>query len=114
MRLIELKPRWVTLAQWASPSRFYVGMSFDCPHCLLIKECPTCKHKPDIKRLQVTFWPPIDPDNTMEKMMVKITDNGGHRRVGDTFDTITFTPSISFEQIGHWHGCIINGEVSSI
>ena len=109
MRLSELAPRWVTLAQWASPSPFYTGVSFLCP-CCEHTPCPTCGHERG-KRLAFQFWPPIDPDGLLG-MVFELADNNGHRRIaGDTFDTLTIEPSVGFEQIGHWHGRITNGEM---
>lgn len=108
MRLSELSPRWIGLQNWASKDNFYVGISFLCPHCQP-KACPTCGHLPEHKRLAVNFWPPIDPANLMGNLF-QIPPNGGHARTGDTFETITLTPSIGFDSIGHWHGNITNGE----
>lgn len=33
------------------------------------------------------------------------------KRTGETFDTLTLTPSINAEAAGHWHGFITNGDV---
>jgi hypothetical protein len=40
-------------------------------------------------------------------------ERGGLRwhRVGDTFDTLTLTPSIDCSRFGHFHGFITGGEV---
>ena len=112
MKLVDLNPRWVTLAGWASKAPFYVGLSFDCP-CALCRRgaCPTCGHAPEPKRLAVSFWPPVDPQNVAATFMTSVPDNGGHRRQGETFDDLTLTPSIGFESIGHWHGHITDGNV---
>ena len=107
-KLIDLKPHWIGLENWKSPSKFYVGVSFLCPHCAP-KMCPTCGHLPDHKRLAVYFWPPIDPDGLLGSMF-NLPHNGGHVRTGDTFETLTLSPSIGFDSIGHWHGNITNGD----
>jgi hypothetical protein len=33
------------------------------------------------------------------------------RAAGDTFETLTLSPSIDASPAGHWHGFIQNGEV---
>lgn len=112
MRLTELSPKWVWLPQWSKQSpTFYVGVSFNCP-CgpCNASACPTCGHRPDPKRLAVMFWPPIDPECLLGKMF-ELADNNGHRRTGDSFETLTLTPSVGFDSIGHWHGCITDGEI---
>ncbi len=99
MGLLDFNPHWIGLNTIAKID-FYFGVSFDCPHC---RE----------KRLAVKFWPPIDPDGLLETM-TPISHDGFHQRVsGDTFETLTIAPSIGFEGIGHWHGHITNGEVST-
>lgn len=108
MRLTELRPKWVTLNQWAATSPpFYIGVSFDCPHCIQKGTCPTCGHY-EAKRLSVSFWPPIDPESVMGRLF-ELPPNGGHARTNDTFDTLTLVPSVGFDSIGHWHGNITNG-----
>lgn len=110
MRLIDLKPRWVGLnpSQWGElegPSvRF--GLSFKCPHCE--------------DRLAVMFKPFIDPTNFAERITWALpgapNPNTGEvkeihwwRRTGETFDTLTLTPSI--DAANHWHGFITDGEI---
>lgn len=58
----------------------------------------------------VNFWPPIDPEN-LQGTLINIPNNNGHARTGDTFETLTLSPSVGFGSIGHWHGHIINGEI---
>ena len=95
MRLLDAKPKWVQLNNWASESDFFVGIRFACPHCG--------------KPLSVPFWPPVDPEK-MEGRIFNMPDNAGNwRRTGDTFDSLTLSPSI--DVAGHWHGHIINGEL---
>ena len=109
MKLIDLKPHWISLPNWVGTEKFYVGLSFLCPHCQP-NACPTCGNLPEHKRLAVYFWPPIDPSGMLGRIF-DIPDNGGHRRVaGEDFNTISLSPSIGFEHIGHWHGMLTNGE----
>jgi len=112
MKLIEFKPHWIQPAGWSQLSPpFYIGLSFLCPHCPHTP-CPTCNHMRGT-RLAVSFWPPIDPENARGRMFEwpEPTERT-HQRTGDTFETLTITPSVGFEQIGHWHGTIINGELA--
>ncbi len=108
MKLIDLKPRWIELNNWASTSMFYVGISFLCPHC----DPNLPEHGEDRRRrLAVKFWPPIDPEGLLGRVF-ELPDLGYHTRVsGDSFETLTIEPSIGFENIGHWHGRITEGEI---
>jgi hypothetical protein len=36
---------------------------------------------------------------------------GGWQASGETFDTLTLTPSVDVGGFGHWHGFITNGEI---
>ena len=108
MKLTDLEPRWVELNNWASPSKFYIGVSFLCPHCPV--DAPL--HGPNRRRrLAVKFWPPIDPDGLMGRMFNLERTDEHARESGESFDTLTIEPSIGFDSIGHWHGRITNGEV---
>ena len=114
MKLSQLRPKWITLANWADPTiPYYTGVSFDCPHCEL-DPCPHCG-KEQKTRLAITFWPHIDPTNIAKIFAVPVRrDPGNHDRVsGETFDTLTIDPSIGFDNPPHFHGHIINGEVTS-
>lgn len=105
---MDLRPKWVTLGGWASPSLFAIGLSFDCPHCRN-------------QRLAINFDIPIDPDGVQASSSSGFSFNAREfaaargmcvwARVGDSFETITLRPSINVEWAGHWHGFIDNGEV---
>lgn len=109
MRLTDLSPHWIGLTGWASPSEFYVGMSFLCPHC----DPNAPEHGPNRRRrLAIYFWPPIDPDQMLGRVF-ELPRGEKHTRVsGDSFETLTINPSIGFESIGHWHGRITNGIIT--
>jgi hypothetical protein len=111
MRLIDLQPRWIIPSQWVPLDPFYVGLSFLCPHCAKT-QCSSCGAYKTGFRLAVNFWPPIDPAGWMGRVAIPFPDNNGHRRSGETFDTLTLTPSVGFEGIGHWHGNITLGETT--
>lgn len=107
MKLTELDPRWITFHGWASDSPFCIGLTFQCPHCRS-------------QRLGVLFDHPIDPDHVAETFGVAYDPAAfgaglgmkAWTRSGDTFDTLTLTPSINTKESGHWHGFITNGEVA--
>ncbi len=82
------------------------GVTFLCPHCMT-------------QRLGVHFNPPIDPQGWWDKIQRPTYEgiNVWTREGGETFDTLTLTPSIDTTQPnidfpGHWHGFIRNGEVT--
>jgi len=110
MRLTDLNPKWVGM-----PGRVFstegkavkTGMSFDCP-------CPACSVPPRAgRRLYVAFTPPIDPYMVLPETTWAPKDPSW-QRTGDTFENITLAPSVDFAKYGHWHGHIINGEVSHV
>jgi hypothetical protein len=112
--LVDLKPKWIQPNQWADASPpFYIGISFLCPHCIH-EPCPTCGHMRG-KRLAVSFWPPIDPQNMLAQPHIAAAKQAWvgltpHTRVsGETFETLTLAPSIGFDAAGHWHGRIVDG-----
>jgi hypothetical protein len=113
VRLLDLKPRWVGVnpaypsGSWVlpagqvAPRPIHIGVSFICPHCIN-------------QRLAVLFYPIIDPDDWVAKQGWALPDATHKRwmRTGDTFDTLTLTPSIDCSKSGHFHGYITNGEVT--
>lgn len=96
--LTEFDPRW------AEQDGRIVGLTFACPRCA------AAGRDPDACRVAVAFEPGLDggPGGTF----------GGKawQRTGDTFDTITLTPSIlvyeGATQAEHWHGFVTNGQVT--
>lgn len=102
MRLLELDPHWMK-GYFDGPERHGMGITFDCPHC------PAGKRT----RLGVAFVNPVDGGAPMP--LDPTGKNGWRflwRRTGDTFETLTLTPSIDASAQGHWHGFISNGDVS--
>lgn len=103
MRLVDLEPRGVLDADIViggrnvhDTDRDGMGLSFNCPCCL---------GSPRATRLAVFFANPMDgkPPSDDHKLW---------QRTGDTFETLTLTPSIDASEHGHWHGFIRNGEVT--
>lgn len=78
------------------PYRDKVGVEFDCP----------CGNKDEQHRLFIEFknppdgGPPCDP-----------RAHATWHRYGDTFETLSLSPSIQRHTPCKWHGYITNGEV---
>lgn len=103
MRLTELDPRWFTFAHAADGVDFRFGLTFLCPHC---KQ----------QRIGVQFDPPIDPQGWITRGIIWPKSTKIWHREGDTFETLSLTPSIDasgveIQFVGHWHGFITNGEI---
>ena len=108
MKLVFLQPRWVTAVE----GRYGMGFSFDCPCCV-----GTPRHT----RLAVYFANPVDggpPADDATDGAWNDRDGRLHHdhprwtRLGDSFDTLTLTPSIDASGVGHWHGFIASGVAS--
>lgn len=118
MRLVDLHPQFLStggegvtdsMTGEAMPVTFGVGVVFDCP----------CGNSDEEHRCYVPFNNPLGPGP------LSIAGHRGWHRTGDSFETLTLTPSIfrrSAECIGAvlaegqlpagWHGCITNGEIT--
>lgn len=107
MKLLDLKPHWV--AEAGMPDDAKQGVSFLCPHCQGI-------------RLAVFFDVPICGRAPVDIKMMHRAQSEGHledhhigrilwQRTGETFDTLTLTPSVDASHFGHWHGHITNGAI---
>jgi hypothetical protein len=114
MRLAELEPRW-----WSQDGRHGQGVTFRCP-------CPRCQAGPRTVRLAVAFANPLDLGDPVDmghkKAWWPAMGGGPHcedlvppgihwNRTGDTFDTLSISPSVDASAAGHWHGFITKGEV---
>jgi hypothetical protein len=96
MRLTDLNPRWIGFKD----ATLHYGVSFDCP---------TDRNR----RLVVHFQPPIDPEGWLQRGVAIPTDREQFvwNRQGDTFETLTLSPSVDASKYGLWHGHIRNGEI---
>jgi len=105
MRLVDLNPRWFS----AEGSPDIIGVTFDCPCCPPDGKITSLgsKYRP---RIGVLFVEEIDRDGLPNDVHWTRPGIKWHR-VGDTFDTLSLTPSIDASKFGHWHGFITNGEV---
>jgi hypothetical protein len=106
MKLIDLHPEWMNAGGHGvynadgtpSARRTGVGVIFDCP----------CGAGGEDHQLYVPFSNPLDGGPSLER---------GWQRSGDTFETLTLTPSILRVRVRGegcgWHGWVTNGEVTS-
>lgn len=100
MKLTDLNPRWVGIHGWSSDSTYHIGVTFDSPT------------RPG-QRLAALFTPAIDPDGLAAKYGWGqfFPESKKWGRTGETFDSLTLTPSLDFSAAGDWHGFITNGEI---
>lgn len=110
MKLTELEARWV--ADFGAPDDAKQGISFLCPHCrarrLAVFFTPTICGRPSI---DIAAFHKARPEN--EHLADEhVGSVMWTRAAGDSFDTLTLTPSIDASKFGCWHGSIANGEVT--
>jgi len=113
MKLTDLNPHWVTVPQAApgyhgddsSYVKLYIGITFRCPHC-------HAGERGEVFYIGIFFANPVDPDNWLPRItpLGKLAEHVWNR-TGDTFETLSLTPSVDASKYGHWHGFITNGEV---
>jgi hypothetical protein len=121
VKLTELNPRW-----FAEEGRRGQGVIFDCPGCRA-GVCADAKDRGRPFRLAVACTPldggspfPIGKPGLLfdaieaaegEEWNARIVPPGVvWGRTGDTFDTLTLSPSVDASAAGHWHGWVSNGE----
>lgn len=93
MKLTDLDPGWFT----TDSQRTGMGLTFRCP----------CKVDCE-QYLGVWFQNPIDGG---QPAAPEILPAPRWHRVGETFETLTLTPSIDVSSSGHWHGFIKDGQI---
>jgi len=96
VKLIDLRPKWAIDADIIvggqnvhNEHRKGMAVSFDCPHCREVRLC-------------VFFKNPIDGDLPSDDGLL-------WQRTGETFETLSLSPSVDVSAHGHWHGFITNG-----
>jgi hypothetical protein len=94
MKLIDLDPSWWNVQM---PGRSGMGLVFLCPCCRS-------------QYLGVWFANPLDGGAPAP---IEMMPAPRWKRVGETFETLTLTPSIDASRSDgkHWHGFITNGEI---
>lgn len=108
MKLTDLSPRWFDVPGVGTDKD---GVTFLCPHC-------------NTTRLAVQFANPVGttpkPPMSLDDKLRHVHDLGtfdvppGYlwQRTGETFETLTLSPSVDASASGHWHGFVANGEVT--
>ncbi len=94
-RLIDLAPRWFVLEEGGAR----VGLTFECPHCRA-------------QRIGVVFH--HRGHEAMDDTYIRAHSPSTDRiwtADGDTFETLTLSPSVDASASGHWHGFVQNGEI---
>ena len=108
MRLSDLSPRWaadydILVGDHVVHDETRVGMaiSFQCPHCVLTGAAYRT-------RLCVFFRNPVDGKPHSDDY----DDKHLWLRSGETFESLTLSPSIDASGSGHWHGFITSGQMT--
>jgi hypothetical protein len=102
MKLTDLEPGWWVTSEGHAAGRTGMGISFRCP----------CR--PDCGlTLGVWFSNPVDGGPAAAPELAPIFR--WHRK-GETFETLTLTPSVDASKVppappGHWHGNVTDGEI---
>jgi hypothetical protein len=108
IKLTDLDPRWGAYSSNEKRDEQIInGLTFLCPHC----------GKETGQRLGILFHPPIDEGGWIAKGVTIFHSATEWTRTGDTFETITLSPSINTIQnrmgfVDHWHGFITDGIVT--
>jgi len=112
MKLTDLDPRWFDVPGVGTNRD---GLTFLCP-------CEKCRSGQAV-RLGVQFANPVEGhpgiEMTEAEKLRHVHELGtfdvppGHmwQRTGDTFDTMTLSPSVDASKSGHWHGCVRDGQI---
>jgi hypothetical protein len=123
VRLTELEPKW-----WAEPGRRGQGVVFRCPHCRggficvpfanpLDGGAPwdvgTEQRRPISKLWDLLYGGLEEPrgDGVIAKGTWVIPPGCLWQRAGDTFETLTLSPSVDASRAGCWHGFLTAGEI---
>jgi hypothetical protein len=107
VRLVDLAPRWFDVPGLGTDKD---GITFLCPHCQEV-------------RLGVQFANPVQGGvgvlmsnkdklrHVHELGTFDVPPGYLWQRDGETFETLTLTPSVDASKSGHWHGSISNGGI---
>lgn len=118
MKLTDLQPRWFDVPGVGGAVD---GVTFLCP-CAPCRAAFAAGGSP--VRIGVQFANPIGTD---PKPLMTFQEKHRHvhdmrtfdvppgflwQREGETFETLTLSPSVDASAAGHWHGWVRNGEVT--
>lgn len=106
MRLTELDPRWL------ETEGRKVGITFICPCCRSPETRLTAFFEPTPFRRQVELMLPISGKERGDRIdWIPSKADFAWARTGETFDSLSITPSIDASKARHWHGHVTNGEI---
>lgn len=113
MKLTDLRPRWFDVPGVGGAID---GITFECPGACCAGRVPV--------RIGIQFANPIgsEPKPLMtnkekhqhvhELRTFDIPPGFLWQRQGETFETLTLSPSVNASASGHWHGWVRNGQVT--
>jgi hypothetical protein len=101
MNLTDLQPRWIT----REDGKERVGFAFLCPHCQKVwLFCATVGLT--IREQMLLF---IEQIKESGGDVVPARQHFAWKAGGDSFESLSVTPSINAEASGHWHGFVTSG-----
>jgi len=107
VKLTELEPRWIL------KDGERIGIVFRCPHCLGPDPAlVTCYSKsPGGLGDQYRVLVDLIPDVEERCDVIPCKRDYSWTFVGDSFETLSITPSLDASASGHWHGHVTAGEI---
>lgn len=97
MKLTDLSPRWLAYGGKR------LGITFNCPHCQT-QRLGVAFHHEGLAMAEDACILAVSPDT---KIWTETNP------AEDTFENLSLSPSIDCSAVGHWHGYITNGEVTT-
>lgn len=108
MRLTDLDPRWFDIPGVGGAID---GVTFLCPHCR------ACRLGIQFTSIGSEPKPPMSLEDKLrhvhELRTFDVPPGVVWQRTGETFETLTLTPSVDASASGHWHGFVRAGEVTN-
>lgn len=103
--LTRLAPEWIGEYVDGVDTGRKMGIKFLCP-------CRLCRANG--VTIAVRFAQPVGGGAPSPDMADRVGNNKGLRwaRTGETFETLSLSPSVDASSSGHWHGFIGNGAVT--
>lgn len=113
MRLTDLAPRWFDVPGVGTDKD---GVTFLCPHCrktrLAVQFANPVEGPPKPLMGMREFAQALAPGHSTEERKDVVPPGYLWQRTGDTFETMTLSPSVDCSASGHWHGFLRNGEIA--
>jgi hypothetical protein len=119
LKLTDLKPRWYSTPGVPGSQ----GFTFECPHCRTLPRGsrmvrlavafanaiggPAVELSPS--KINAAIYGPVGSDKPGDPV---ILPGVLWTRVGETFESLSLSPSVNCSGSGHWHGTISLGQCS--